>query len=344
MGPKILTDDYNTCLKVGRILGQDIVEVIGTFVNGVLHGNAKFILGDGKVVIANYANGLAFGLRRDWDVNGTLTSVSFSYQGGKVGKSWQLIGKSLVYSDVATLNRSDDLAVVIPFKTDSTNTQILAGKFWNHIMVLNEVQKVKTMKAAMDEGGCNLNLSIEPGDHILSSFYDVQWDKFIEKFHDHKSAQNCQDFERMDSSTPQKLEKWYEEANLGTHSKNYYQLALQMRQESEAPSSGPLVISEISFKNDKSEDSQWSPNEMTVTFFEKQQSNVTALLVSFDDQLRLHGVVELQGGNLLEMNHKFGFEFTNVIVFRGMFNHGILEGPAQFHLRVMQINRYIGLH
>jgi antitoxin component YwqK of YwqJK toxin-antitoxin module len=60
---------------VNKILGQDLVEVIGTFVDGVLHGNAKFVLANKWVVIASFINGLAEGLRREWDERGNLVPI-----------------------------------------------------------------------------------------------------------------------------------------------------------------------------------------------------------------------------------------------------------------------------
>ena len=40
---------------------KEIVEVIGTFVNGTLHGTAKLVLEDQNVVIANFDNGTLHG-------------------------------------------------------------------------------------------------------------------------------------------------------------------------------------------------------------------------------------------------------------------------------------------
>ena len=52
-----------TCLltvKFPNIL-KDIKEVVGTFVNGVLHGTAKLVLEDQNTVIANFDNGTLHG-------------------------------------------------------------------------------------------------------------------------------------------------------------------------------------------------------------------------------------------------------------------------------------------
>ena len=60
---------------MNKILGQDLVEVIGTFVDGVLHGNAKLVLANRWVVQASFASGLAEGLQRVWDARGNLVPV-----------------------------------------------------------------------------------------------------------------------------------------------------------------------------------------------------------------------------------------------------------------------------
>ena len=337
LGPGIQIKDHNTCLKLPKLLGKDPVEVIGTFVNGVLHGNAKFILADEKVVIANYVNGLADGLLREWDENGNLMSVSFSYGGKKVGKSWQLIGKSLVFSDVATLKRSDDLTFVIPFKNGAKNGDILAGKFWNHILVLNEVRQVKTLTSSVEGESCILKLFIGTEEMIFNSFYDVLWDQFIDKLPDHRKAKNCLDFDLMEGRTPQKLEKWHQDENFGVDNKTYHQTVLNMRQEADAPSFGPQLISDISLDTTgHSDDSPLSQPGMFVTFFEKQRSKVSVNIASFDDQLQLHGAVKFQVIQLADTDHNFGFELTQVVSFSGVFNHGIVEGPVQLGLQVIR--------
>ena len=341
LGPGIMMDDYRTCLKVYKLLGLDPIEVIGTFVNGVLHGNAKFVLADGKVIIANLVNGLADGLWREWDENGNLMSVSFSYGGTKMGKSWELIGKNLVFSDVATLKRSDDLTVVIPFMNGPKNEEILAGKFWNHIFVLHEVQRVKTLTYSAESESCILKLLIETEGQILTSFYDVLWDKFINKLPDHRNAKHCRDFDLMDGRTPQKLEKWYQETNFGVPNRMYHQTVLKMRQETEVPSSGPQLISDISLDiRHPSDDTPLSQPGIFVTFFEKQRSKVSVQLASFDDQLQLHGAVKLQVIKLAYTEHNFGFDFNKVVTFSGVFNHGIVEGPVQLLLQVIRSYNY----
>ena len=62
---KYVHDENNdeTCIhriKFPNIL-KDIIEVVGTFVNGTLHGTAKLVLEDQNTVIANFENGTLHG-------------------------------------------------------------------------------------------------------------------------------------------------------------------------------------------------------------------------------------------------------------------------------------------
>ena len=71
------TKTNEICLKVNKVLGRDPIEIIGTFSNGTLNGNAKIVLHDGRVIIANYINGLSDGFAREWDKNRTLEFAGF---------------------------------------------------------------------------------------------------------------------------------------------------------------------------------------------------------------------------------------------------------------------------
>ncbi len=66
-----------TCLKINRISGLEPVEIVGTFSGGTLQGNCKIILENGAVIVANFYNGLAEGLRREWNEKGELSFLGF---------------------------------------------------------------------------------------------------------------------------------------------------------------------------------------------------------------------------------------------------------------------------
>ena len=62
--------------------------LIGTFVNGLLEGPAKFVITEQQLMIGTFANGTANGLRRIWNSDGDLEAVEFFQDGLKIGRCW----------------------------------------------------------------------------------------------------------------------------------------------------------------------------------------------------------------------------------------------------------------
>lgn len=89
--------ETDCCLNFKKILKENIVEVVGTFKDGLLHGVAKISLENGAVVIANFANGLFDGLRREWNPDGGLTFVGYYHQGAKAGKCFTRYGNQHIF-------------------------------------------------------------------------------------------------------------------------------------------------------------------------------------------------------------------------------------------------------
>ena len=330
LGQKVLMDGWGTCIRLNKYQGHYPVEIVGTFVNGVLSGNAKIIFSNGKVMIAGFANGLAEGFRREWDESGNLSFVGFSYKGAKAGKAWQRIGKNLMYTDVATINRSDDLSIVIPIDNGPRRVEALAGKLWHSFGILDDVHGVQIFGSELNEQSCILKLSAKPNGNALNSLYDLTGDKFIDTGSCNFLSQKT--FGSLDSNIPQKLEKWYYGLNLEVVNNTFHQAVLQMRQEKEEPTSGSLIISEISFNDENVSESY--PASMNVTFFEQQQSKVYVRLASFDEQSKFHGLVQLQVDNAEGFEQNFGFELRHVSGLVGVFKHGIIEGLVQLDLWV----------
>ena len=332
LGQKVLMDGWGTCIRLYKYQGHYPVEIVGSFVNGVLSGNAKIIFSNGKVIIAGFAKGLAEGFRREWDESGNLTFVGFSYKGAKAGKAWQRIGKNLVYTDVATINRSDDVSIVLPIEKGTKSLYALAGKLWHPYGILDDVQGVQILGPELNEHSCTLKISAKPNGNAPKSLYDLTGDKFIDtgscNFLSHEN------FGSMDSNIAQKLEKWYHGLNLEVVNKTFHLAVLQMRQEKEEPTSGSLIISEMSFNHENVSDT--SPASMTVTFFEQQQSKVFVGHASFDEQSKFHGLVQLHVDNQEGFDHNFGFEMRHISGLMGVFNHGIIEGLVQLELLVRE--------
>ena len=52
------------CIQLSKFpdIDQQIVEVVGLFVNGTIHGNIKLTMEDGTVIITNFDNGIPKGI------------------------------------------------------------------------------------------------------------------------------------------------------------------------------------------------------------------------------------------------------------------------------------------
>ena len=68
--------------------GKMPIQVVGTFVNGLLEGNAKIVLQNQELIIGSYQRGGAHGLLRVWNSEGALTFVGFYQDGVRIGRCW----------------------------------------------------------------------------------------------------------------------------------------------------------------------------------------------------------------------------------------------------------------
>jgi hypothetical protein len=322
-----------TCLKVNLVLGQQPSEIIATFVNGCLHGVAKIVLSGGRFIIGNYINGLADGFQREWNEDGSLTYAGFSHQGARIGKAWYRTGKSLVYDDIATINRSDDLTVVVPLEPDSITSKVLSGRYWPHISTLHDIYQTKLNNVELEDQSCFIKVTTEiESEGSDDFFYDVKHDKVILK-HSEGNQALCKLLDNQDGNVSDKLIGWFKEINLDLP--NIHQTLLQMRIEISNPKSEEKLISEVLF-NDETVDSdpRSPPAAFNITFFETERSKTFVGVAGFDSQGRFHGLVELKASFNKSLEHKFGFELKHVDSVRAVFSHGEIDGPAIIKTKV----------
>jgi hypothetical protein len=130
-------EHVGTCLKIAKISQtEQITDVVGTFVNGVLHGVVKITLSKGTVIIATFRNGIHFGLRREWTSNGKLQFVGY-FNSVPIGKSWRKISDYLIYGDEGRIkinSEEEELDVAI-----SKNNEVYLATYQNHMYALENV-------------------------------------------------------------------------------------------------------------------------------------------------------------------------------------------------------------
>ena len=335
LGRKVLEVNQDPiCIKVNQILGQEPIEIIGTFVNGYLHGNAKILLSDGKVVLANYVDGLSDGFRREWNENGSLTFAGFYHKGARIGKAWQKVGESLVYDEVATIDRADDLTVVIPLQSNSVNSKIISGKYWPHIFTLHNFFRTKIVLIELEDHSCFLKIKTEivnkgsDGDF----FFDIKQDLMIEKYSE-ENKPLCQMHDKQEGNVSEKLVETFKTLNHDLP--NLHQTLLKMKLESSDPKFGEKLISGVSFNNENASLDPWSsPSTFNLTFFEKENRKTFIGIAGFDAVGRFHGLAELTTSSDINLDQKFGFELKHVDTVRAVFNHGDVDGPVMVTTKV----------
>ena len=306
------------------------LEIIGTFSQGTLHGNAKITLADGKVVIANYINGMADGFRREWDQNGTLLYAGFYHSAAKTGRSWSKVGKSLVYEDVSTIDRSDDLSIVFPLE-DSINVEVLTGNYWPHLFTLENVQKVEITETSLIDQSCFMTVKAKLASHsnVDNFIFDVAFDEMVQPFSTSDQA-ICEVNQKEGASVTENLVNWLEGVtkNLVIERKMRH-IIFKMKAETGLPKSGGIkLVSNFVFNNEKySPDPDDPPATFNLTFFEKEMVSVYGILVSFDANGELHGLAELLVQKSENFGMKYGFRISGVVMIQAFFMHGVINGP-----------------
>ena len=177
--PYTMAPSSGICLEVNRVYGGDaLVKVSGHFADGVLHGEGRLVFESGAVVAAGFDQGLFHGFRRDWSSNGDLIFAGFYENGARVGRCWSKVGRSLVFQDCSTVNRSDESSIVIPLDDMKT---VLVGDFYRNVGSVDGVKEADLIEAKVDGGGCLMNVTVKIGSSDLDYFYDIVHDEAIPK-------------------------------------------------------------------------------------------------------------------------------------------------------------------
>ena len=115
-----------TCIVNNGYLNKKVIEVVGNFKNGLIHGPAKVKLQYDFVVISNFENGTMVGLQRHYKNKTKMNNYYFAVKGSKKSWGWQEWHGYLVYHDFSFIkeNETSELSLLIPM---DTSEDILVG-------------------------------------------------------------------------------------------------------------------------------------------------------------------------------------------------------------------------
>ena len=117
----------NVCLQMQL---KQVKDIEGSFTNGTLDGPAKITYVSSKKTIANFKNGVFYGLRRDWSSDGTLNHVAF-YNQYIMSPAWDLIGSYLIFSNAARIKFDDVSKNDIDFVLNMDTAEAYIGTLIN---------------------------------------------------------------------------------------------------------------------------------------------------------------------------------------------------------------------
>ena len=142
----------NVCLQVQL---KQVKDIEGSFTNGTLDGPAKITYVSSKKTIANFKNGVYYGLRRDWSSDGTLNHVAF-YNQYIMSVAWDRIGSYLIFSNAARIKFDDDNKNDIDFVLNMDTAEAYVGTLINPnledtvLVNIYEVELVESIIKTMD--------------------------------------------------------------------------------------------------------------------------------------------------------------------------------------------------
>ena len=135
---------------------KQVKDIVGTFKNGTLDGPAKITYVCGKKTIANFKNGVYYGLRRDWSSNGTLNHIAF-YNQQVMSPAWDRIGNYLIFSNVARIKFADVNNNAIDFVFNMETAEAYVGMLINPTLeekVLDNIYEVELTESISETMDC----------------------------------------------------------------------------------------------------------------------------------------------------------------------------------------------
>lgn len=143
----------DVCLQIQL---EQVKDIVGSFTNGTLDGPAKITYVSGKKTIANFKNGVYYGLRRDWSSDGTLNHVAF-YNQYIMSPAWNLIGSYLIFSNAARIKFDDVSKNDIDFVLNMDTAEAYVGTLINPTLedtVLDNLYEVELTESEPETMDC----------------------------------------------------------------------------------------------------------------------------------------------------------------------------------------------
>ena len=200
---------HNICFKTENVLGKLLVEIIGTFRNGSLHGNTKITYMDQYFSIASYKNGRLHGFQRIFNQEGNIVDAGVYENGLQIGHHWVQESSHLIYQDRNMIITGDILPTLIFAISDNgTLDDPIAGNYYPHTRTLEDAHTVKLVGLKSKKSDCIFDMDYKLLE-TLNYTYSVN-SKSKVSLYSKNEKRLCDTIARNESlSSSTKLRKWF---------------------------------------------------------------------------------------------------------------------------------------
>ena len=151
----------NICFLKGNLRSKEMKEIIGSFKNGSLHGNAHIKYRDKSYSIGRFRNGKTHGIHKYFNPNGKLVESGPYENGWPKGYHWQVEHGHLMYRDRTIVQEDVMPSLVFPIQDDGTLKDPMAGDYLPYSGALENIHEVALKGIISNISECYLQLEYE---------------------------------------------------------------------------------------------------------------------------------------------------------------------------------------
>ena len=290
-------------------------------------GKIKF--SDNSLVIANFREGMFYGLSRKWDPSGNLTFVGY-YNKFKQGRTWKKIEDFLINVDesVVVADDYDPTAFSVPLNV-SHDKGIMVGLYQHHMTTLDAAHEVNVDVSADSINDCVL----QPKVTGLKNHEQFRLNLVTDQAHPYnvKAERNCAASHNKSLTTPEEtFMAWEDQIMMAGDQFNFgYHVLLSI--EPETDDVDPVIARDHPFISNMT---LVDPGKLIFNmslFGRKPQISYRVQNGSLDTKGLLHGMVQLlalEEQMPLMPEHPL-LHWAPALLY-GRFIHGVLQGFVIF--------------
>ena len=327
----------NICLIATRtnLLEKNVVDIIGNFKKGLLHGKAKLSYDGESFSIASYKNGKLHGYQRIFDPNGTLVEAGVFNAGWPSGYHWKMEFGNLIFYDTSMIVEHLNPSLVFPISNEGALGDPMAGNYNPYSGALDNIHQTLISGISYNASDCILNVEFQLLEKVSYSYSVFSKTKI--PFFGHNHTLLCDIVPKNKNSTPaSKLNDWFDAIDEmedpyrnsfqsdGIHShKRAHEILWRLKPLKEEPDHkhSRKLISDVNIDNEN--------RNMTARIFGSPplQIKIVGGQVTLDGDNRPHGFNDFQVINdhqkFVPRDDTLGWAPKRII---GFFQHGSLNG------------------